>query len=335
MTSPRAVALFSGGLDSMLAVRILQLQGFEIEALNVRTTFSCCRAMATEAATRLNVRLTAVEVDDDYLDVIRNPMYGYGKGANPCIDCRIYMCRMAKQFADRIGAAVVVTGEIAGQRPMSQKKHHLEIVARRSGLEGRLLRPLSAKLLDPTDAERSGLVDREKLYAFHGRARRPLLDLAQRLGIAEVHADQLPSPSTGCALTESLFAPRVHDLLQYDYDAQRWSFELLNRGRHIRLNAQTKLVVGRNADENATLCRFAERQDAPNPTLLDPENFRGPHVLVVGEASDDALRTAAALMVRYARPEERQNARVRVIRAGRQHLLAALPCEKIDQLDTL
>ncbi len=313
---PRAVALFSGGLDSMLSVRIMQQQGFDVEALNLRTLYSCCQTGAAQIAAAMGVRLTVLSVGDDYVDVIRNPKYGYGRAVNPCIDCRIYMCRMARRFMEKVGACVVVTGEVAGQRPMSQKKHQLAIIARRSGLEGRLLRPLSARLLPPTAAELEGLVDRQGLYAFSGRARRPLMALAQQLKIPETGAGRWPSPSTGCALTEPTFAPRVRDLLRCHPDAGRWDFEVLNHGRHFRFDSQTRVVVGRNATENAALRLLALRKDAPEVALLTPENFRGPDALVVGSASPPVVEFAGTLMLRYAQAEHSAGAKVCVTGPG-------------------
>ena len=295
----------------MLSVRIMQAHGFEVEALNIRTLYSCCQAAAAQSAGDLGARLTVLSVGDDYLDVIRNPLYGYGRGVNPCIDCRIHMCRMARRFMEEVGACVVVTGEIAGQRPMSQKKHHLEVIARRSGLEGRLLRPLSARLLAPTALEQAGIVDREHLYGFHGRSRRELIELAQRLNLPEV-----PTPSTGCALTEPSFAPRVRDLMRYDLRANRWDFELLSYGRHFRFDPQTKIVVGRNAADNAALRWLAARQDAPETTLLTPENFVGPDALVVGQGTAPTKEYAGALMLHYA--HRNASARVRLHANGVQ-----------------
>jgi len=292
---PRAVVLFSGGLDSVLAARILQEQGLEVEALNVCTMYTSCRAVAAEAAERLGVKLTVHCVGDDYLEVIRNPLYGYGKGANPCIDCRIYMCHAAKRLMEGIGACLVATGEVVGQRPMSQKRQHLELIARHCGLEDRLLRPLSARLLPPTIPERQRLIRREKLYDFNGRSRRPLIALAAELGVGGG-----PSPSSGCALAEPLFARRVHDLLQFGGRASRCDFELLNCGRHFRFDERTKIVIGRNAAENAALRAFAARQDAADATLLAPHGFRGPDALVLGDPADPAVAFAAALMLRYA-----------------------------------
>ena len=309
----------------MLSVRIMQAQGFDVEALNVRTIYSCCRATAAQAAVAWGARLTVISVGDDYLEVIRNPSYGYGKGVNPCIDCRIYMCRMAGRLMKELGACVVATGEIVGQRPMSQKRHQLDLIARRSGLEGRLLRPLSAKLLRPTAVELEGLVDRQKLYDFNGRGRRQLIALAEKLGIAESGIAEIPSPSTGCALTEPSFATRVRDLMQSTPGAVRWDFELLSHGRHFRFDRRTKIVLGRSANENATLRLFAVREDAPQAALLVPENFPGPEALVVGQPRGSALRFAGALMLRYAPRADPQNARVRVTQSGGHRVTGILP----------
>ncbi|OHB67812.1 MAG: hypothetical protein A2V70_11045 [Planctomycetes bacterium RBG_13_63_9] len=313
---PRAVALFSGGLDSMLAVRLMQEQGFLVDALNVRTIYSCCHSTAARAAAALGLRLTVVPVGDDYLEVIRNPLYGYGRGVNPCVDCRIHMCRMAGRFMAEVDACVVITGEIVGQRPMSQRKHQLEIIARRSGLGDRLLRPLSAKLLPPTEVELEGLVDRRKLCGFNGRSRRHLMELARRLGVVAI-----PSPSTGCALTEPLFARRVRDLMQLHPQAVRWDFELLSHGRHFRFDRLTKVVIGRSLEDNASLRQFAAREDAPRTTLLAPDNFRGPDALVVGRASGPALGYAGTLVLRYAGRDDPSGLWLQVTRPGRQRLI--------------
>jgi hypothetical protein len=317
---PRAVALLSGGLDSMLAVRILQEQGFDVDALNIRTFLECSKARAAKAAAELGVSLTVLSVGDDYLDVIRKPTYGYGKGMNPCVDCRIYMCRMAKAHMEQLGACAVVSGEVLGQRPMSQRRWQVEVIEQKSGLEGRLLRPLSAKLLPPTIPEREGLIDRQGLYAFHGRGRRKLIALAEELGIREI-----PQPSTGCPLTQVTFAPRVRDLIDLHPRATRWDFELLGVARHVRLDEHTKVVVGRNKEENALLGEFFRRADAPDPALLHPESFLGPDVLVVGPVTDRAIRFAAGLILRFARAFESADARVRVTHLGSSRIIRARP----------
>lgn len=323
-SSPKkAVALFSGGLDSMLAIRLMQEQDFQVEALNIRTTFDCCKTPAARAAGDLGVRVTVLSVGDDYLELIRNPPHGYGRGLNPCVDCRAYMGRMAKRMMDEIGACVVVTGEILGQRPNSQRRPQLDVVAGEARLKGRLLRPLSAKLLPPTIPEQEGLIDRQRLYDFSGRSRKGLIQLAEKLGIR-----QIPQPSTGCALTEVTFVPRVDDLLELQPRAGRWDFELLNTGRHIRLDKQTKIVVGRNEHENAVLEAFFARQDAPRVVMVAPENFLGPSGLMIGEATPQRIDFLASILLRYTRRFDPDNAQVRVSDRSTSRVIRAKPTDE-------
>lgn len=295
--APRAIVLLSGGLDSMLAVRVLQAQGLEVEALTFQTQFTCCQSQAARAAAELDVRLTALPAEDDYLEILRRPRFGYGRGANPCVDCRIYMFARARRWMETTGAVVVASGEVVGQRPMSQKKRDLAVIAHHAGLADDLLRPLSAKLLPPTRAEREGWVDRQRLYGFSGRGRGPLIALARQLGLTRI-----PSPSTGCALTNPQFATRVHDLIALDPDSQRWDFDLLKVGRHFRLDASAKLVVGRNEEENHALGVLAARDDTSEATLIEPAGFPGPSAILVGPATPERLARAVALVGRYGKP---------------------------------
>jgi tRNA-specific 2-thiouridylase len=292
----RAVALLSGGLDSMLAIRILQRQGIEVEALNFRTTFTCCQDQAAQAAEELGVRLSVISEKDDYLEIVRHPRHGYGRGANPCIDCRIYMFRIAGEWMRENGASLVVSGEVVGQRPMSQKKRDLALVAHRAGLTDHLLRPLSARLLPLTAPERAGLVDREQLFGFSGRGRTGLIALAREFGL-----ERIPQPSNGCALTEPGFAAKVHDLLGQDSEADRWHFELLKVGRHVRFDSATKVVLGRRSEENDELARHAARPASADVALLVPHDFQGPTALVVGRVSHAALDFAGDLVRQYAK----------------------------------
>ncbi len=298
----RAVALLSGGLDSMLAIRILQLQGIEVEALNFRTKFACCQSQAAQAADELGVQLSVFAERDDYLEVIRNPQHGYGRGANPCVDCRIYMFRLAAQRMRDVGASFVASGEVVGQRPMSQKKRDLAVIAHRAGLSDHLLRPLSARLLPPVLAEQQGLVDREQLFGFSGRGRKELIALAQQFGFKRI-----PQPSTGCALTEPQVGAKVHDLLGHDPAAVAWDFDLLKIGRHVRMDRLTKVIVGRRAEENEQLLRLFEERPSERTMLISPENFRGPTALVVttaGAPDDEALRFAGGLVLSYTNGEK-------------------------------
>ena len=170
----------------MLVIRIMQAQGIEVEALNFKTVFTCCQDQSAQTARDLGVRMTVVGQEDDYLDLVRKPMFGYGKGANPCVDCRIYMFERAKAFMEQIGADFIVSGEVVGQRPMSQKRKDLNVISYHSDLEDLLLRPLSAKFLPMTLPEREGWVDREKLYAFQGRSRKGLIRLAKQFGFEDI-----------------------------------------------------------------------------------------------------------------------------------------------------
>jgi tRNA-uridine 2-sulfurtransferase len=314
----RVVVLLSGGLDSMLAVRLMQEQGLEVEALNFRTTFTCCQNTAARAAHELGIRLSVIAEEEDYLDLIRRPKYGYGRGANPCVDCRIYMFERARRYMQQREALCVVSGEVLGQRPMSQKRRDLMLIARQAGLEGRLLRPLSARLLPPTLPEASGAIDRRQLFDFAGRSRKPLIELARQLGLKSI-----PSPSTGCALTEPQFAAKVHDLVRIDLGNTSWDFDLLKTGRHVRLDRQTKVIVGRREAENRQLEAMFGASDSRAEALVWPENFRGPAALVCGPPTDAALEFAAGLVLRYGTSEV-DAPRVHVRRRAGEHVLAAV-----------
>jgi tRNA U34 2-thiouridine synthase MnmA/TrmU len=291
----------------MLAIRIMQEQGIEVEALNFKTVFTCCQDRSAQTASDLGVRLTVVGQEDDYLDLVKEPQFGRGKGANPCVDCRIYMFEKAKRFMHQIGADFIVSGEVAGQRPMSQKRRDLDRIAFHSDLDDLLLRPLSAKLLRPTLPEREGWVDREKLYNIEGRSRKRLIALAKKYGLKEI-----PTPSTGCSLTEPRFSKKVFDLIDAPGESRRWDFELLKIGRHFRFDAHTKVVLGRDEAENDQLLYANQLPDATNSVAIAPENFVGPQVLFIGPRTDEAIHFAASLMLRYSREYEAGNALVRV-----------------------
>lgn len=313
--SVSCVVLLSGGLDSMLAVRIMQNQGIHVEALNFQTMFTCCRDDAGKSARDLGVRLTVLSAEDDYLDLIRDPKFGLGRGANPCVDCRIYMFERAHQFMEQVGARFIVSGEVIGQRPMSQKRNDLDIISRHSGLRDILLRPLCAHWQKPTLPEREGWVDRSKLYDFTGRSRKGLIALAQEFGFEDI-----PAPSTGCALTEQKFSNKVLDLVQLDPENQAWDFQLLKYGRHYRLDNTCKVIVGRNHDDNGSIEFLYEQAEPGRCALMMPDNFRGPATLVVGRVVDDTLQRAGALLLRHTREFDEQNASVRVHRAQGESL---------------
>lgn len=297
----------------MLVVRIMQEQGLHVEALNFQTTFTCCRDDAGRAARELGVRLTVLSAQDDYLDLIRRPRFGVGRGANPCVDCRIYMFERAVDFMNQVGAKFIVSGEVLGQRPMSQKRKDLDTISHQSGLDDLLLRPLSAKKMAPTLPEREGWVNRDKLYAFVGRGRKQLIALAHEMGLRSI-----PDPSTGCALTEPQFSLKVHDLVQLDPHSVTWDFDLLKIGRHYRIDNRRKVIVGRSDDENARL-RYAQRTcPGERATLVEPDNFAGPAAMLIGPSTDEAIDLAAALLLKYAPRHIAGEARVCVTSGGQR-----------------
>jgi tRNA U34 2-thiouridine synthase MnmA/TrmU len=229
------------------------------------------------------------------------------------------MFQKARTFMQQVGAQFIVSGEVVGQRPMSQKRGDLHTIAHHSDLDGLLLRPLSAKLLPPTIPETTGLVDREKLYDFSGRQRVGLIALAHQLGLKSI-----PTPSTGCALTERQFSLKVHDLIQLEPHKGRWDFELLKTGRHFRFDPQTKVIVGRSEVDNDTLRYMHRLPEATSSVLLEPENFNGPLVLVVGPESEEAIAYAVGMITRYSKCEE--FAEPRILVATRATTYRAPPC---------
>jgi len=329
---PKAVALYSGGLDSSIAVCLVKDQGIDVEGFTMTTPFCCCGDAARIGAERLDIQLRVHEVDDSYYDILYNPRYGFGKGANPCIDCRIYMLELAADMMREIGADFIFTGEVLGQRPMSQQIHHLEVVAKRSGLGDRLFRPLSAKFLPETYAETSGLIDREKLPAIQGRTRREIMELADHYGFGTA-----PSPSAGCTITERSFAPRVFDLIENNDSAGGWEFSLLRVGRQVRINRKLKAAIGRNVEQNEQLAEFFEADNAPDCALIEPEDFRGPTIIVVGPIDDEAIAAGGALCMRFGRPEpcdsDRPTCTVR--HKDRQFTIHPEPSEEIEALKKL
>lgn len=317
----KAIALLSGGLDSMLAIAIVKEQGIEIEAVNFQTMFGCCKEDARRAAYDLGVKFSVLKVGDDYLKVIQKPKYGYGRGVNPCVDCRIYMFLAAKQYMEEAGASFMITGEVVDQRPMSQKVGDLRIIDRDCGLEGKILRPLSAKLLPETEAERLGLVDRSKLYDIHGEWRKPLLDLAVKYGI-----ENPPAASAGCALTSPDFAKKVRDVFRHHKDYNRWEFEILKIGRHFRLNSKTKAVISRNHTQN----EYLENLRPAGTALLTCGNFGGPHALVIGPAETAEFEKAAGLMLRYSKKPLPVFCEIAIRRDGHTEIMS-VPASQIEE----
>jgi tRNA-specific 2-thiouridylase len=302
-----AVALLSGGLDSTLAVRIIQDMGIEVKALNFHTGFCLIdhrrqlsvrrgekppRNEALRAGADLVVPVEMIDISGEYLDVVLNPKHGYGSAANPCVDCRIMMLEKAKDYMEKAGADFIITGEVVGQRPMTQHRGTLRMIANRSGTSEILLRPLSAKLLEPTKPEKEGLVDRESLYGISGRGRKDQMRLAEELGI-----EDYPQPAGGCCfLTDHNYAKRFRDLVanRPPGSVTMEDLLLLKLGRHFRVSPSVKVIVGRDEAENEFLERYKKGR-----WVFVAQDFVGPLTLCEGDPTEDELRSAAALTARY------------------------------------
>ena len=291
MTKVKALALFSGGLDSTLAIKLILSQGIDVVAVNLVSPFGICEKGGgiTETAKQLGVPLKLVDVGDEYLKIVQKPKYGYGKNINPCIDCRIFILRKAKKIAKEIGASFIFTGEVLGERPMSQNFKAMKIIEKEAGLEGKLLRPLSARLLPETVVEKEGLVDREKLLGIHGRSRKPQIKLAEKFNIKDY-----PNPAGGCLLTCRQYANKLRDIFQQKRRCSMADVSLLKVGRHFRFG-KNKIIVGRNEEENKILTE----KKMVNDYYFEVPNIGSPITVLQGTKTKNAIRTAAALTLFY------------------------------------
>lgn len=307
---PKAVALLSGGLDSTLAVLVLLREGIDVTAVTFLTHFGCditdsssCSRDPLPSARRFGFEVRLCHLADKFIEIVKNPKYGHGKNMNPCIDCRILMLREAKVLMDIMGADFLVTGEVLGQRPMSQRRACFPMIDREAGVEGLVLRPLSARLMPPTLLERRGLIRRERLYSLNGRTRKPQMALAEEFGL-----DDYPAPAGGCLLTEPVYSCRLRDLLRYNPDPELRDIHLLRVGRHFRSSDRCKIVVGRNELDNERILSLL----SPSDTVLNVEGVGSPVTIVAGAPSADDLLVAASITARYSDAKRAEVVDVRV-----------------------
>jgi tRNA U34 2-thiouridine synthase MnmA/TrmU len=291
------IALFSGGLDSALAILLMLRQDIEVTALTFMTHFGCdlgdrssCGSNPYPAAEKFGFNVKLMHLGQKFVDIVVNPKYGRGKHMNVCVDCRILMLREAKEFMEMVNADFIITGEVLGQRPMSQTRDKMNLVLKETGLKGKLLRPLSAKLLPPTEPELSGIVDRGKLEGIRGRSRKRQLELAKEFGL-----EDYPSPASGCLLTDEGYSNRLRDLLAHTDRITFDDLNLLRAGRHFRLDDRTKIIVGRNEQDNKLLLSFKR----PHHIQLEALGVGSPVTLLVGDPTEENLRKAAAITARY------------------------------------
>ncbi|OHB74762.1 MAG: hypothetical protein A2Z34_06515 [Planctomycetes bacterium RBG_16_59_8] len=297
MAERKAVALLSGGLDSILAVRLILDQGIKVTALRFLTHFGCdaigggsCGHDVSGLSREMGFELKHCHLGEEYVGMVKNPRYGWGKNMNPCIDCRIMMLRSAREFMEVSGASFLFTGEVVGQRPMSQRRDSFPVIDRDAGLKGYILRPLSAKLLPITIPEAEGIVDRSRLMDISGRSRKRQYELAARFGITE-----FGQPAGGCLLTEPNYSVRLRDLFAHVEHPGTGDINLLRLGRHFRPNRLCKIVVGRNELENRAIEGLVDAEDV----VVQPVDFMGPATIVRGRWSEMDVRLAAQLTVRY------------------------------------
>ena len=292
MKKVRALGLSSGGLDSILAALVLRRQGIEVSWVAFETPFFDAEN-ARKAALAHGIPFRVEDITGVYLPMLKAPAAGYGKAMNPCKDCHALMFHEAGRIMEAEGFDFLFSGEVSGQRPMSQTRSALRYVEKRAGYEGRILRPLSARNLPPTQVEEEGRVDRSQLLDFQGRGRKPQLALARELGVRD-----FPAPAGGCLLTDVTFGKRLKDLMTHDPEAKPTDYHLLKNGRHFRLSPEVKLVVGRTQADNAAL---AVHFDARLHTRIQTLNFPGPLAFLCGPAGQQERRLAAGLVAGYTR----------------------------------
>lgn len=314
----KALGIFSGGLDSILAAQLLRQQGIEVHCICFTTPFFGAEK-AIEAARIYNLPLQVMDIGEAHLQMLKNPRYGYGRNMNPCIDCHAQMFEFAGRVMEEKGYDFLFSGEVVGQRPKSQNQSALMAVNKASKWAGKILRPLSAKLLPPTPMEETGLVDREQLLDIQGRSRKAQEQLAKELDV-----NDYPSSGGGCLLTENSFSNRLRDLFEHQPECGVFDIELLKLGRAFRLSGQAKLTLGRNRSNNEALKRLAGNSGC----LLRCSNFSGPLGVVSGDPAPDDLAAAAAIVASYGKGAKQARVEVLVASRGIQHVLTVEPMER-------
>lgn len=307
----KALALLSGGLDSTLAIRVIQKQGIEVIALNFVTVFcrctshGSCKLEAVKVSEKFGIPIKVINTTERFLELVKKPKYGYGKNMNPCIDCRINIFRIAGEYMREIGADFIITGEVLGQRPMSQRKDAMKLIDKEANLTGLVLRPLCAKHMEPTIPEKLGIVDREQLLQIRGRSRKDQIQLADVFQIKDY-----PCSAGGCLLTDPEFAHRIRDSIN-TCDTTVNDVNLLKVGRHFRLDSKTKIIVGRNDEDNTRIDSLSQESDL----LLNLIDMPGPLALVRGEITDEKIQIAARLTGRYGKSQFLSRVKVSVKQA--------------------
>jgi tRNA-uridine 2-sulfurtransferase len=312
----RALGLCSGGLDSILSALVLQGQGIEVVWVSFETPFfSADKARAAAAAH--DIPLHVRDITPVYLEMIKAPRAGFGKNMNPCMDCHSLMFRLAGELMEELGCDFLFSGEVMGQRPMSQNRSALRYVEKHSQYDGLILRPLSAKCLPPTRMEELGLVDRERLLDLNGRTRKPQIALAEKLGVKDY-----PSPAGGCLLTDKGYSLRLRDLFDHRDSTSPRELHLLKYGRHMRLTPEVKIAVGRTQAENAAL---ADLVDERKDLVLKTQGAPGPTAVMPGGGDEAVVLLAASICAGYSKASNDAPAQVEVISGLTRRTVIVLP----------
>ena len=302
------IGLISGGLDSILAARILMEQGIRVIGISFKTPFFG-PARAVRASEKIGFELRVEDISQEHIEMVRNPKHGYGKNMNPCIDCHGLMFRHAGRIMESEGADFLFSGEVLDERPMSQNYRSLMVVAEESAYAEYIIRPLSAKLLPASKPEKEGKVDRERFLDIRGRSRKRQMELAKEFGITDY-----PSPAGGCLLTEVGFSKRLKDLFEHGKEASVRDVELLRFGRHMRLSEKAKVIVGRNEQENNEISARAGTEDI----VIEATGYPGPIGVICGQAEEEIIKRACAICARYSDAPKDAEVSVAVKGGGRE-----------------
>jgi tRNA U34 2-thiouridine synthase MnmA/TrmU len=312
----KALGLCSGGLDSILSALVLRDQGVKVVWVSFETPFfSADKARAAAAAH--DIPLQVRDITPEYLEMMKAPQAGFGKNMNPCMDCHSLMFRLAGKMMAEMGYDFLFSGEVMGQRPMSQNRSALRYVEKHSQYDGLILRPLSARCLPPTQMEESGLVDRERLLDLSGRTRKPQMALAEAYGVKDY-----PSPAGGCLLTDKGYSQRLRDLFDHQESYAERELHLLKHGRHMRLTPEVKIAVGRTQAENAAL---AELVDLQRDLVLKTKGAPGPTLVMPGGGEEAAVLLAASICAGYSKAPADMPAQVQITAGGKHRLVTILP----------